>query len=236
MPTTLLGRILSSIIYWGIALSVRYGGRVFWGLRVAGREHVPAAGPLIVAVTHESVLDPLLAGAATSRRLRFLARNTLFGPRGEIKQHGRVLLFVGAVPIERDGGGARDTIRAARKLLSEGQAVLIFPEGTRSRDGNVQRFRRGVGLIARAAKCPVLPISIDGSRLLWQKGHRFPRFVGGPVRVTIGAPVTYDKTTSAEDIATELRGMILGLRGTREDEPAGDGAGVHESAGGSSSE
>ena len=112
--------------------------------------------------------------------------------------------------------------------------MLIFPEGTRSRDGSVQPFLKGVAMIARAAKCPVLPVSIDGSRHLWRKGTRFPRIWGGRVRVRIGKPVTYDKTTSAEDVVTQLRARILDLRGTNEG-PAGDGAGPESSAGGSSS-
>ena len=232
--------MLKALAYWSVALPVRYLGWIFWGLRVEGRQHARVDGPLLVAVTHESVLDPMIAGAAMPRMLRFLARNTLFGPRGEVKFHGRVLKFVGAVPIERDGGGARETLRLARSLLDQGDAVLIFPEGTRSKDGNIQPFRKGVAMIARAAQCPVLPISIDGSRHLWRKGAKLPRLMGGPVRVRIGAPVTYDKTTSAEDVVSHLRDTILDLRGSKasrtHDGPAGDGAGPDPSTGGGASQ
>jgi 1-acyl-sn-glycerol-3-phosphate acyltransferase len=223
-------RLFQPVVYWGVALSARYYGRLFWRVRVRGRENIPKSGPLLVAVTHESVLDPVIVGSELSRQLRFLARNTLFGPRGQIKLHGRVLQYVGAVPIEREGGGARDALRAARTCLQAGEAVLIFPEGTRSPDGTVQRFRRGVGMIARSSGCPVLPVSIDGSHRLWRKGSKLPRLWGGPVHLRYGKPVTYDKTTSAEDVAAQLRGVILDLRGVR-GEPAGDGAGLAVPAG-----
>ena len=203
-------------------------------MRPEGRRHVPREGPCLVAVSHESVLDPIIVGAVLPRPLRYLARNTLFGPRGEIRLHGRFLQVLGAGPIERAAGGARDTIRLALRLLEQGEAVLIFPEGTRSRDGSVQRFRRGVGLIARAAGCPVVPVSLDGSRLLWRRGARLPRLVGGPVRVRFGAPVTYGKTTRAEEVANDVRRRILDLRGLRA-EPAGDGAGSGAATGGSPS-
>jgi len=204
--------------YWLATFLSRWVGRIFWGARVSGTHHVPAEGALIVAVTHESVLDPPFASGFVPRKMRFLARSSLFGPEGEYSAWGRFLLKLGAVPIER-GGGARATLRTARKLLRRGDAVLIFPEGTRSTDGEVQPFRRGIGLMARSAKCAVLPVSLRGSRRIWPKGRKFPRVFGGPVHVKIGAPLTFDKTTSAEEIATQLRDVILDLRGTG----AGDG-------------
>ena len=92
---------------WLATVLARMVGRVLWGVRVSGREHVPMDGPLIVAVTHESVLDPVVVSGAMPRRLRFLARSSLFGPVGEYTAWGRFLLQLGAVPIEREGGGAR---------------------------------------------------------------------------------------------------------------------------------
>jgi len=201
----------SAFWYWLTTFLSRWIGRIFWGARVTGRHHVPADGALIIAVTHESVLDPPFASGFVPRKMRFLARSSLFGPEGEYTAWGRFLLKLGAVPIERSGG-ARATLRTARDLLRRGESVLIFPEGTRSADGEVQPFRRGVGLMARSAKCAILPVSLDGSRRIWPKGKKFPRIFGGPVYVTIGAPLTFDRTTSAEDIAVQLRDVILDLR------------------------
>ncbi len=194
--------------------------RVLWGVNAYGGTNVPRKGPVLLAVSHSSVLDPILVGTSVRRWVRYLARDTLFGPRGTLKLHGRFLRYVGAVAIRRDGGGARDTLRVSSELLGSGQVVLIFPEGTRSQDGGLQRFRRGVGMIARATGCPVVPVSIEGAHSLWAKGRCIPRIFGGPVRVTFGEPVTYDETTTAEDIATDLRSRVLVLRG----ETAGDGA------------
>ncbi len=214
--------------YHCCALLGRMAGRLLWGVRLEGAEHLPTEGGVLLAMSHESVLDPVIVGSYLApRQVRFLGRNTLFGKNGRTSLFGRALLLVGAVPIEREGGGARDVLRLSRNLLEAGEMVLIFPEGTRSPDGKVRRFRRGVGMIARSAGCAVLPISIEGSHRLWKKGARLPRLRGGPVRLRLGAPQTYDKTTSAEDIAADLRQRVLALR----DDPAGDGAGVSEAAG-----
>ena len=194
--------------------------RVLWGVKAYGSAHVPRDGPVLLAVSHSSVFDPILVGTSVPRWVRYLARDTLFGPRGRVKPHGRFLRYVGAVAIRRDGGGARDTLRVSSELLRAGQIVLIFPEGTRSTDGGLQRFRRGVGMIARVTGCPVVPVSIEGAHGLWPKGRRIPRIFGGPVRVTFGEPVNYDETTTAEDVATDLRSRVLALRS----ESAGDGA------------
>ena len=183
--------------------------RVFWRVRTFGFEHVPRKGPVLIAASHESFLDPLVIGSLLPRYLRFLARSTLFGRDGRIGLHGRVLVGLGATPINRDGGGARDTLRKARALLDAGEAVLIFPEGTRSKDGELQRFRRGVGIIARETGCPVLPVSIRGSSGLWPRGKRLPIVFGGPVQVHVGAVVKYEMTTSAEDIAADIRDRVL---------------------------
>jgi len=221
--------------------------RIFWGARVTGQHHVPAKGALIIAVTHESVLDPPLTSAFVPRKLRFLARSSLFGAEGEYSAWGRFIRKLGAVPIER-GGSGRSTLRTAKKLLQDGWAVLIFPEGTRSTDGELQPFRRGVGLMARSAKCAVLPISMHGTGRIWPKGQKLPRLFGGPVHVNIGAPLTFDKTTSAEDIAAQLRDVILDLRastaenggrnqsGPHVEPSAGDGAELDVASGGGSSQ
>ena len=210
--TTWLQRRTYRAVQW----MLRVVGRVFWGVRTSGRENVPREGAVLLAVSHESVLDPMLVGSFVPRFVRYLARNTLFGKRvkdgGAPALHGRVLLYAGAVPIEREGGGARAVLRTARTLLGAGEAMLIFPEGTRSSDGRLQRFRRGAGMIARATGCVVVPVSIEGAHALWPRGRRFPKLFGGPVRIAFGAPVRYTRDDAAEAIALDLRERVLELR------------------------
>ena len=211
--------------------------RAVWKVRVEGQERVPRTGPLIVAPTHESFLDPMIVGAYLPRGLRYMARRTLFVKvREDGSERRRVLASAfarWAYVIELDREGAdRDAVRKCVDALAEGDAVLIFPEGTRSLDGQVQEFRAGVALIALRSGAPVLPISIEGSRRVWGKGRKFPRFGAGPVRLVFGEPVKYERPTRAEDAAADLRRRILDLRGAGHEADARDGADARGEAGG----
>ncbi len=212
-------------------------------MRAEGSDRVPPEGPLIVAPTHESLLDPLVVGAFLPRTLYYLARSTLFhrenGSRSGFKTWlGRVYYVV---ELDREGGG-REAVRRALELLAEGHAVLIFPEGTRSPDGSVRDFEPGVGLLALRSGAPVLPVSIDGTRLVWPRGRKLPRItLGARVRLRYGEPTQYARPAKAEDVAADLRRRVLSLRAQgqrgaeRRQGPARDGSGPHETAGGGSS-
>ena len=133
--------------------------RPYWRLGLVGPvDKIPRQGGLLLASNHQSFLDPWFIGISFPRMIRYLARDTLFGPRGQMRLHGRVLRYVGAVPIKRDGGGARETLRAAHEQLAAGEVLLIFPEGTRTRDGSLQRCRRGVGMPAVTNSAWSMPI------------------------------------------------------------------------------
>jgi 1-acyl-sn-glycerol-3-phosphate acyltransferase len=110
--------------------------------------------------------------------------------------------------------------------------VLVFPEGTRSLDGNVREFQSGVGLIALRSGARVMPISIEGTRRVWGKGRKFPRLGAGPVRLVFGEPVKYERPTRAEDAAADLRRRVLDLRGAVRQADARDGADARGDAGG----
>jgi 1-acyl-sn-glycerol-3-phosphate acyltransferase len=212
-------------------------GRAVWKVRVEGAERIPRTGPLIVAPTHESFLDPLMVGAYLPRTLRYMARRTLFvavKPDGSERRRffpsvaGR---WAGVIELDREGAD-RDAMRKCIDALAEGDAVLIFPEGTRSEDGDVQEFRAGVALIALRSGAPVLPVSIEGSRRVWGKGRKFPRLSAGPVRLVFGEPVKYERPTRAEDAAADLRRRVLDLRGRGHEADARDGADARGEAGG----
>ncbi|MDR1534095.1 MAG: 1-acyl-sn-glycerol-3-phosphate acyltransferase [Planctomycetota bacterium] len=152
------------------------------GLEVKGRENVPETGPLIVAANHASCLDPMLLGAALDRSLHFLARRTLF----DIPGFGWLIRQNQAFPLEREGD-SRDALRIFGRLLEQGRAVVMFPEGTRSRDGAMGEMRPGLGMLAARSLAPVLPAYIWGSfqslprdRFLPRR-HRFKVLLGPPV-------------------------------------------------------
>ncbi len=176
------------------------------GLKVSGREHVPADGPLIVACNHASHLDPMILGAAFDRPLHFMARRTLFDTPGFgwlIRQHQ-------AFPLEREGD-SRDALRTFGERLEGGNAVVMFPEGTRTLDGALQEMKPGLGMLAVRNGAPVLPVYIWGSYLAWPRGKGFPR--PHALRVSIAPPVvpSSDKSLrkAEQQRVTEAAGEAL---------------------------
>jgi 1-acyl-sn-glycerol-3-phosphate acyltransferase len=219
--------------------TLQFLGWSLWKVTAKGRERVPKDGGLIVAPTHESYLDPLLVGAYVPRDLAFMARRTLFVKTDEKGERRRKLFsawgrWAGVIELDREGSD-RDALKKSLAALADGRAVLVFPEGTRSTDGEVQEFRAGVALLALRSGAPVLPISIDGTRRIWGKGMKRPRFGKGPVRMMFGEPVKYERPAKAEDVVADLRGRILDLRGRGRTDGARDGAQSRGEAGGGSS-
>jgi 1-acyl-sn-glycerol-3-phosphate acyltransferase len=214
-------------------------GRLVWQVRAQGIERIPATGALIVAPTHESFLDPLVVGCYLPRGMRYMARRTLFV---KIDDHGeRRRLFAswfgrwaGVIEIDRDGGD-RSALKKCAEALAAGEAVLVFPEGTRSTDGQVREFRKGVALLALRSGAPVLPVSVEGTRRIWGKGRRLPRFGRGPVRLVYGEPVRYQRPLDPEEAAADLRRRVLDLRGPGQEDAARDGASSRGESGGGSS-
>jgi 1-acyl-sn-glycerol-3-phosphate acyltransferase len=153
--------------------------RSFLGFRVTGEERFPKTGGVIVAVNHCANYDPVLIGLACPRQLAFLGKIELF--RNPLL--GGLLRYLGAIPLHR---GAADTgaMRAAVEVLSSGKPLLLFPEGTRSRTGRLQRGRRGAGMLAARTGCPILPVHLSGSF------HMFRNLLLRRVEVRIGEPFT----------------------------------------------
>lgn len=148
--------------------------------RVHGGEHVPQEGGVILAVTHKSWGDPVLAGMAFARPLRFMAKSELF----ENRLFGRLVASLGAFPIRR-GTADVEALRASLAIVASGEVLLMFPEGHRFHDDEVHEFHPGIGLLALRSGAPVLPVALKGTkRLVRSFVPVFPR-----VRVWIGPPV-----------------------------------------------
>jgi 1-acyl-sn-glycerol-3-phosphate acyltransferase len=151
---------------------------------------------VILASNHASILDPPLVGIGLNRVTTFLARDTLFkGPVGWLFRHWH------AIPIDRDGGGPAG-MRRIMAALAEGRAVLLFPEGTRTRDGQLQPARSGIGLLVIKSEAPVVPVRVWGTMAAMGRGVHFPR----PRRVMVkyGEPLDFKELrTEARDCSKE---------------------------------
>jgi 1-acyl-sn-glycerol-3-phosphate acyltransferase len=151
-------------------------------VRASGRELIPRSGGGLVLSNHQSNLDPVLVGLASDRRLNYVARDTLFNSR----PFRWLLNSFDAIPIARDGmslGGIKETL----KRLKRGEMVLLFPEGTRTRDGQVQEMKPGFCAIARRAEVPLIPVAIAGAFEAWPRHRTFPR--ASVIRVAFGRPI-----------------------------------------------
>ncbi|HEX2021490.1 MAG TPA: lysophospholipid acyltransferase family protein [Candidatus Thermoplasmatota archaeon] len=152
-------------------------------LHVKGRENVPSAGPVLLAVNHQSWADPVLVGAAIHRPAFYLAKEGLFRNR----LAGTFFSALGQIKVNRDTGGNEDVIRTAVDCLRRGLVVGVFPEGTRSRPGEVRRGRTGIARIAALSGAPVVPVGVDTGDF-WPKHAALPR-LGAKVYLRIGAPM-----------------------------------------------
>jgi len=125
---------------------------------VSGGENIPNRGPLIIVANHLNLADPLLLGASVSRRVAFMAKEELF----RYAFLGYIIHRLGAIPVHR-GYMARGVLRQAERILAQGQALALFPEGARSRSGQLRRAFSGAALIALHSGAPVLPVGITGT-------------------------------------------------------------------------
>jgi 1-acyl-sn-glycerol-3-phosphate acyltransferase len=164
--------------YWLARWLARRIGRLVFGWRVGGTEHVPASGGFIVAANHIAFADPPLIGAASPRPLRYMAKWELF----EKPVFSHLIRALGAFPVRRSGFD-REALGRSREHLAAGLGLLIFPWGTRIRTGSPPG-RPGVSLLAAQAGVPVVPARIEGSARLRAALFRRP-----PVRIRFGPPI-----------------------------------------------
>jgi 1-acyl-sn-glycerol-3-phosphate acyltransferase len=147
--------------------------KLFCGFRVAGIEKVPSEGGLILVSNHQSYLDPIVVGCASPRKpVRFMARASLWDSK-------IIAIFnnaVGTFPVKR-GGADRQAWKRFEEMVSQGEQICFFPEGTRSPDGNLQEANPGSGmLIHRCKGAQVIPVRVFGTGKIMPKGKVFAGF------------------------------------------------------------
>jgi len=172
--------------------------RFYFRWQVFNPERVPLRGPVILASNHASFLDPPLVGAGLHRDINYLARASLFRFPGV----GALLRSWNSVPVDRDGSGAAG-LKAILNRLLEGGAIILFPEGTRTRDGKLQPARSGIGLTVIKSDAPVVPVRVFGTYEAYGRHMRFPR----PRRVAVkyGEPLRFEAIRAEAKICSKAR-------------------------------
>ncbi len=200
---------LYGIARWGTKLVLWLGGV---RLEVNGREKIPAGHAVVFMPNHQSNYDgPALFSILPP--ILVLGKKEFF----RVPVLGRAVLLRGFVPVDRrDRDKAIEAVEAAVKRLKAGHSFLVFPEGTRSRDGRLQLFKKGAFVMAIKAGVPVVPISISGSSKIMPKG-KF-RITPGTIRITFHQSIPTSNTTLDDRarLRDEVRQIIL--RGLSSDE------------------
>lgn len=190
---------------------------LLFGYRRLGVHRVPRRGPLLVVSNHQSYLDSVAVGTALYPRLAtHLARSGLF------RSHtfGSIIATFNAVPI-REEEGDLGAIRTVIERLKLGDAVIIYPEGSRTPSGEINPFKRGATLIAKRSNCTVLPVAVDGAFDIWPRSRKLPTLFRGPLRVLIGRPIAAQDLLAEgadaglERLEREVRSLQKRLRDTR---------------------
>jgi len=158
--------------------------------QVIGREHIPKEGPVILCANHISLWDPPLLGSGIERQVNFMAKEELF----RIPGLNFLLVKFGAFPVKR-GAGDRAAIRATLKLLEEGKIFGIFPEGTRSKTGEVGEGMPGVAMFALKSEADVIPVAIIGPYRMFR-----------PIKIVYGKPIDLTQLREAKTGSDTLKG------------------------------
>jgi len=171
---------------------------VYFRWRVYHPERVPLKGPVILAANHASFIDPPLVGSGLKREINYLARESLF----RFPVVGAALRAVNSVPVDRDGGGAVG-LRAILDRLLAGGGIILFPEGTRTRDGLLQPARSGIGLAVIKSDAPVVPVRVFGTFEAFGRHLRFPR--PHPIAVKYGQPMLFEELRAEAKTCSKQR-------------------------------
>ena len=158
--------------------------RTFFRMRVFGRENIIEDGPALLAMNHQSFLDPPFAGICCRREIFYLARKTLL----DVPVLGFLIRRMNVIGVDREGSDI-SALKSVIRVIRGGGCTIVFPEGTRSRDGNLQPARAGAGLIIAKTLAPVIPMRIFGAFEAFPRDAKFPR--PRPVTIVIGQPLRF---------------------------------------------
>lgn len=161
-----------------------------FSFKVVHRERIIEEGGAILAMNHESYLDPPLAGISCRRQIHYLARKTLL----EWPVLGPILPRLNVIPVDQERADM-SAIKTVIRLVKAGHCTVVFPEGSRTLDGQLQPAQPGLGMIVAKTRCPVVPMRIFGARKAFPRGGR-PRLFS-PVTIVVGEPIAFTEADFA---------------------------------------
>jgi 1-acyl-sn-glycerol-3-phosphate acyltransferase len=179
-------------------LAFRGFARIWFRSVIANPERVPLTGPVILASNHASFADPPLVGSSLPREISYLARDTLFHK----PLLGWYIRQLNAVPVNREGGGGPG-LKAILDRLNSGGGIVLFPEGTRTPDGNLLPAKSGIGLIVAKSTAPVVPVRLGGTYEAWGRHRAWPKL--GRVRIQFGEPMHFEALRAELKTAEKAR-------------------------------
>jgi len=167
-------------------------GLVCFRVRCGGRENVPATGGVLILGNHQSLLDPPLMGMVIPREINYVARDTLF----DNKLLAPFIRSVNAIPIDREGlglAGLKETLRR----LKRGEMVILFPEGTRTPNGEMQPLKPGFSALVKRTGACILPMAIEGSYQAWPRRQPIP--LPNLIQIEIGKPIPAEEAGALDE-------------------------------------
>ena len=188
-----------SLFYRVAQSSLRAVFRILYDHKVIVKDPTPIIGGAIIASNHLSFLDPPLIAASWSEAIAFFAKADLF----ENPLLRTLITNLNAHPV--GNGNDVKSLKLACKLLEEGNKILIFPEGTRSLDGSLVPFKRGIGMLSLRTKTPIIPTYIHGTFDIWPKGQKLPSLFGKRTVCIFGKPIFPEEFIEKDDTHIVLR-------------------------------
>ena len=193
--------------YWIVKMILTPILRTLFRPWVEGGEHVPTEGGAIFASNHLSFSDSIFLPLVVPRKITFLAKADYFtgtGVKGKLTKG--FMSGVGQVPIDRSGGAASEAaLRTAKRILSEGNLLGLYPEGTRSPDGRLYRGKTGIARMALEAGVPVIPVAMINTDVVQPTGKKIPNL--GRVGVRVGKPLDFSRYAGMEGDRFVLRSI-----------------------------
>jgi 1-acyl-sn-glycerol-3-phosphate acyltransferase len=195
--------LLSRIWYRSFQAVLEISWVMVYHVRRTGVENIPATGGVLLVSNHQSHFDPPLVGTCCPRRTSCIARETLF----KFTPFAWFIRSLGAFPIDREGSGLAG-IKETLRLLKRGEVVLIFPEGTRTPNGEIRPFQQGFTTLAVRSGAAIVPVAVEGAFDVWPRWRRLPG--RGTIHVHFGPPLMPDEIRrfDQDELAAEVERRV----------------------------